>query len=91
MDKIEQDAIAGNLEQVPEWSLNGETLQRTFKFDDFMAAMQFVNAVAELAESLGHHPDILVRYNKVTCTLTTHDAGGLTPRDFKAATAIDAL
>ena len=91
MDKIEQDAIAGNLEQVPEWSLNGETLQRTFKFDDFMAAMQFVNAVAELAESLGHHPDILVRYNKVTCTLTTHDAGGLPPRDFNAATAIDAL
>lgn len=91
MDKIGQDTLDANLEQVPEWSLSGEALQRTFGFDDFVSAMRFVNAVAQLAERLGHHPDILIRYNKVTCTLTTHDAGGLTALDFDAAKAIDGI
>ena len=91
MEKIEQDAIAERLELIPEWSQNGEALQRTISFDDFASAMGFVNAVADLAERRQHHPDILIRYNKVTLTLTTHDAGGLTSSDFDSAAAIDAI
>ena len=59
----------------------GESLQRTFSFDDFRSAIAFVNRVAELAEQQQHHPDIMVRYNKVTLTVSTHDAGGITDKD----------
>ena len=72
-----------------EWALNGDSLQRTFGFEDFAGAMSFVNSVAELAERLQHHPDIMIRYNKVTLTLTTHDAGGLSELDFTLAREAD--
>jgi 4a-hydroxytetrahydrobiopterin dehydratase len=74
---------------VPQWTLNGEMISRTFEFADFVAAMKFVNAVAELAEQAQHHPDMDVRWNKVTLALTTHDAGGLTEKDFAMARACD--
>lgn len=85
MDKLSQEAIEHRLKDFPEWSLTGDAIQRTFGFDDFAGAMAFVNQVAELAERLAHHPDIMIRYNKVTLTLTTHDAGGLTENDFDFA------
>jgi 4a-hydroxytetrahydrobiopterin dehydratase len=88
--KLEPDQIQQNLQDVPEWSVSGELLQRTFSFEDFAGAMAFVNRIAVLAEKARHHPDILVRYNKVTLTLSTHDAGGLTARDFSLARSIDA-
>jgi len=66
-------------------------ISRTFPFPDFPAAMQFVDAVAVLAEQAWHHPDIDIRWNKVTLALTTHDAGGLTKRDFVLARKFDAL
>jgi 4a-hydroxytetrahydrobiopterin dehydratase len=66
-------------------------IARTFEFKDFPAAMNFVNAVATLAEQAQHHPDIDVRWNKVTLALTTHDAGGLTEKDFALARQCDAL
>ena len=69
----------------------GTTIARTFQFKDFPAAMKFVNAVAELAEQAWHHPDIDIRWNKVTLTLTTHDAGGLTEKDFDLARKFDAV
>ena len=62
---------------------------RVFKFEDFLAAMRFVNKVAELAESAGHHPDIDIRYSKVRLALVTHDAGGLTSKDFDLAAQAD--
>ncbi|GGG92554.1 hypothetical protein GCM10011586_04100 [Silvibacterium dinghuense] len=64
---------------------------RNFEFPDFVAAMNFVHAVAEEAEHAGHHPDIDIRYNRVRLALVSHDAGGLTHRDFDLAAAIDAL
>ena len=64
---------------------------RTFQFKDFPAAIKFTNAVAELAEEAWHHPDIDIRWNKVTLSLTTHDAGGLTEKDFALAKKFDAL
>lgn len=55
----------------------GRGIQRTYAFKDFVASIKFVNSVAEAAEAAQHHPDILIRWNKVTLTLTTHDAGDL--------------
>ncbi len=79
------------LAALPEWRRTGEIISRTFVFKDFPAAMKFVNAVAELAEQAQHHPDMDVRWNKVTLALTTHDAGGLTEKDFALARQCDAL
>ena len=67
------------------------SLQRTFAFADFLAAMAFVESIAAAAEAQGHHPDILIRYSKVTLTLSTHEAGGLTNKDFALAASIDEL
>jgi 4a-hydroxytetrahydrobiopterin dehydratase len=87
-EKLAAAVVEARAAELPDWSVTGELLQRTYGFDDFLAAMRFVNRVAELAEAEQHHPDILVRYNKVTLTLTTHDAGGLTDRDFKFAQVV---
>jgi 4a-hydroxytetrahydrobiopterin dehydratase len=88
--KLDAAKIAPALAALPEWQRNGEIISRTFEFEDFPAAMKFVNAVAELAEAAQHHPDIDVRWNKVTLALTTHDAGGLTEKDFALARHCDA-
>ncbi len=66
-------------------------IRRTFTFADFRTAMAFVNRVADAAEAADHHPDIDIRYSKVTLALVTHDAGGLTARDTKLAEDADAL
>ena len=76
---------------LPEWELDDETIRRTFGFDDFTSAMGFVTKVALIAEKANHHPDIDIRWNKVTLALTTHDAGGLTTRDIELAKDIDKL
>jgi 4a-hydroxytetrahydrobiopterin dehydratase len=90
MDPLSDSAIAENLERLPGWERRGSTIRRTFSFDDFARAMAFVNQVADLAEAMNHHPDIDVRYSKVTLTLSTHDAGGLTGHDFALAEKIEA-
>ena len=74
-----------------EWENTGHALVREFVFADFAGAMAFVNRVAQVAEELNHHPDITIRWNKVTLTLSTHASGGLTGRDFQLAEALDAL
>jgi 4a-hydroxytetrahydrobiopterin dehydratase len=76
--------------RLPGWERRGKEIRRTWAFADFEAAIAFVNRVAGLAEAADHHPDIDVRYSKVTLALTTHDAGGLTARDFALAEAIGA-
>ena len=91
MDKLDNDQIESRLEGLSEWTLNGEILQRTIGFSDFKAAMVFVNSLAEAAEKAAHHPDIMIRYGKVTLTLSTHDAGGLTEKDFEMASAVESL
>ena len=89
MEKMAQEYIDEKLQEHSEWSQIGDSIQRTYRFDDFLGAMNFVKNVAELAETQQHHPDILIRYNKVTLTTTTHDAGGLTEKDFELARATD--
>ena len=89
MTKMTEAEIAEALKATPEWSeLNG-AIQRTFQFKDFVEAMKFVNQVAAAAEQDQHHPDILIRWNKVTLTLNTHDSGGITAKDFAMAKKAD--
>lgn len=71
------------LKENPEWKLDSGKLVRDWSFEDFVKAMAFVNRVAEIAESAGHHPDIDIRYNRVRLALVSHDAGGITQRDAK--------
>jgi 4a-hydroxytetrahydrobiopterin dehydratase len=71
------------------WTRRGNAITRTFEFPKFPAAIAFVNRIADVAEQMDHHPDIDIRYTKVTCSLSTHSAGGITARDFKLAAAID--
>ena len=91
MDRLEPDQIEAGLSMLSEWTLSGENLQRTISFGDFREAIAFVNKLADAAEASAHHPDIMIRYGKVTLTLTTHDAGGLTQKDFEMAAVIDSL
>ena len=91
MDRLEPEQIEAGLSMLSEWTLSGESLQRTISFADFLEAIAFVNKLADAAESASHHPDIMIRYGKVTLTLSTHDAGGLTDKDFKMAAVIDSL
>jgi 4a-hydroxytetrahydrobiopterin dehydratase len=83
------------LVELPGWTRSASakvnTIQRVFEFPDFVRAMQFVNKVAEAAESANHHPDIDIRYNKVTMALTSHDSGGVTNRDIKMAKKINEI
>ena len=90
MQKLSADQVQENLGEQPNWSLNSDSLQRTFRFDDFVGSMAFVERIAQLAEQMQHHPDIMIRYNKVTLTLTTQEAGGITENDFTLARATDA-
>ena len=91
MEKLSIKKIKTALATVPDWKKKGRTIVRTYQFKDFPAAIKFVNAVAKLAEQAWHHPDIDIRWNKVTLALTTHDAGGLTQKDFDLARQFDQL
>jgi 4a-hydroxytetrahydrobiopterin dehydratase len=85
---LTQTEIDQKLESVPEWQQLKQTITRTFKFKNFVEAIAFVNQLVEPAEAAGHHPDLTISYNKVTVSLSTHDAGGLTDKDFALAQTI---
>jgi len=85
------EGIDGLIASVPGWERKGDAIGKEFIFEDFNEAMGFVNGVARLAEAADHHPDIGISYNKVKIELTTHDAGGLTEKDFLLAKGIDRL
>ena len=91
MAVLTDSEIQQALAKLPGWQRNGIAIQRTFQFPDFKAAMQFVNKVAEAAEQANHHPDIDIRYNKVTMALVSHDSGGVTQRDVKMAEKINQI
>jgi 4a-hydroxytetrahydrobiopterin dehydratase len=83
--------IRSALEDLPGWKQSGKAIERSFKFPDFIAAMAFVNRIADAAEKANHHPDIVIHYNQVTLSLWSHDSGGVTRRDLKMATTINQL
>jgi 4a-hydroxytetrahydrobiopterin dehydratase len=88
MAALSSTEIAQKLQAIPQWRLEKDALARSFSFSDFREAMSFVNSVAAVAERAGHHPDIDIRYNQVNLALSSHDAGGITNRDFALATEI---
>ena len=85
MDRVAEEEIVAALAGLPGWELHDDAISKTFTFADFARAVEFVNAVAVMAEDARHHPDIEIRYNKVRLLLTTHDAGGLTQADLDLA------
>ncbi len=90
--KLRSDEIAQRLGTLAGWSLGrgGGTIERTYVLPSFRASLAFVGFVGELAEAKNHHPDVDIRYNQVTLRLSTHDAGGITPKDFELARLVDA-
>jgi 4a-hydroxytetrahydrobiopterin dehydratase len=85
------EGFAARLENLPAWQIEAGELVKTYQFKDFVAALHFVNQIGKAAEDAGHHPDIDIRYNKVRLALVTHDAGGLTEKDFNLASMIEKL
>jgi 4a-hydroxytetrahydrobiopterin dehydratase len=91
MALLSEDEVGQRLSD-SEWERDGDEIAREWKFDDFAAAMAFVNRVAEASEEANHHPDILLHgWNKVRLSLMTHSEGGLTENDFKMAARYDEL
>jgi 4a-hydroxytetrahydrobiopterin dehydratase len=88
---LPDDAIARELAALPGWARAGEEIVRTFDRGNFNGSIAFVNAIATAANAADHHPDIAISWNDVTVRLSSHDAHGLTERDFALARAIDAL
>jgi len=86
---LTEDERSAFLSEHPDWSLDGEEISRTFSFADFNEAMGFVNRVALAAEVADHHPDIDIRWNKVTLVLSTHSENALTEKDTALANQID--
>ncbi|HTZ93143.1 MAG TPA: 4a-hydroxytetrahydrobiopterin dehydratase [Streptosporangiaceae bacterium] len=91
MDLLTEEQIAERLGGLSGWERSGDSIEHVATLKDFKAAMLYVGAVAYLAEAANHHPDISVAWNKVTLTLSTHSAGGLTSNDFDLAGRINAL
>lgn len=89
--RLSDAEIQARMRDIPTWDLIDNTIQSRRQFKDFIEAINFVNRLVEPAEAAGHHPDIAISYNKVTITLTTHDAGGLTAQDFEMAAVISGI
>ena len=90
MSKLNQDQINDNLPKISGWSFENESVTKQFQFKDFIEALSFVNAVGMESEKMDHHPDILMfAWNKVKITISTHDAGGVTEKDFSLAQKIE--
>jgi len=89
--KLSDAEVQTWLKSHPGWALEGGMIRRTFAFKDFRGSIAFVNRLADAAEAADHHPDIDIRYSKVTLALVTHDAGGLTFRDTQLAEDADGL
>lgn len=91
MKPLDAAERANRLASLPGWSERDGAIERTFRFPGFLAAIRFVDRIALTAEEANHHPDIDVRYDRVRLALATHDAGGITVRDFDLAARADAL
>lgn len=91
MEKLSKLEIEKSIKALDHWSLNEKKIEKKFEFNDFSEALSFIVRVGLLAEKQNHHPELFTVYNKVSIALSTHDADGLTDKDFKLATSIDKL
>lgn len=89
MSVLSEEQIQSRLKDLKGWDLAGNAIQRKYEFQDFREALAFVNRVGEKAEAMDHHPDITINYSRVTLSLSTHSAGGITEKDFRLAAQID--
>lgn len=90
MAKFGVSAIGERLASMPGWKLKRDAIAKRYRFESFLAAIGFVNRVAQIAESFDHHPDIRIEYTRVTFSCSTHSEGGITEKDFRLAGEIDA-
>ena len=89
MAKLSADQIAEKLKALPGWEYKDNAISKMFRFKEYLHGIEFVQKVAEIAEANDHHPDILINYTRVTFSCSTHDAGGVTDKDFKLADNIE--
>ena len=89
MGLLSMDEVKRKVHDLKGWELSDNVLQKKYSFKSFKGSMAFVNKVAELADSVDHHPDIIINYNRVILKLTTHSQGGITDKDFNLAQMID--
>lgn len=90
-ERLSEEQINAQLAKTDGWARQGDEIFKTYTLTSFVAALAFVSTVGHLAEAADHHPDIMLKYKKVTLVLSTHSAGGLTEKDFVLAAQIDAL
>ena len=91
MELLSDSEIESRLADLEGWERSGDAIVKTFELSDFVGSVEFVRRLVEPAEDLGHHPDLSISWNKVTVSITTHAAGGLTENDFQLAQRIDAV
>ncbi len=91
MTALSDIEIQRGLGSLPGWSRKGDTILKSYHFATFPDGIAFIGKVAQIAEGMAHHPDIDIRYTKVSFVLSTHDAGGITMKDLELAMAIEAL
>ena len=90
-ERLTDAQIAAKLKSLPAWTRVGDSIERTWRFETFLKAVAFMNRVFAIAEAANHHPDLLNSWTKVRVRFTTHDAGGLTNRDFKMAAKVNRI
>ena len=90
-ERLSDIAIQRELGKLPGWSRRGDVVTKTYQFPKFLDGIDFVIAVAKAAEAADHHPDIDIRYTKITCALSTHSAGGITQKDLDMAGQIEGV
>jgi 4a-hydroxytetrahydrobiopterin dehydratase len=91
MALLSDSDIEDRLGSLEGWSQEGDAITKTFKNDDFVGSVRFIDSLVEPAEAMGHHPDLELSWDKVKVSITNHAEGGLTPNDFELAQKIDAL
>ena len=90
-DLLDKEELKSALKKRPEWDLEGKAITRVIEFEDFMEGIDFVNLLADVAEEAQHHPDITIKYTRITISLTSHEAGGITEDDIELADRISNL
>jgi 4a-hydroxytetrahydrobiopterin dehydratase len=91
MARLSDEEIEQRLAGMDGWERDGDAIRKTFEGEDFMSSVGLVDRLAPVAEEMNHHPDLEISWNKVTVSLSTHSAGGLTENDFELASRIDGL
>ncbi len=91
MEKLTESKINEALKRLNGWKFAENRLQKEYVFEDFSSSVDFINSILPVANSMNHHPDVCISYNRVNVLLTTHDAGGVTQKDLELAEKIDRL